>query len=265
MDFLKKHYEKVILSVVLLGLAGAAALLPLRIQSNQEKIDRAKSGPTPGKSSYALENLSTNIALLQLAKNPPVLDLGSPHHLFNPALWKQLANRELVKIENPDQLGSNLVITAITPLSLRLEFKGVEGTAEKHFYRVIITREGSQTKSQRSPMPRLVSLNSRVENLFTAREMVGPEDNPTALVVFLVDNNERVVLERDQEFKNPVGFAADLKYKPDDKQFPNRRVKDSIEFSGKKFNIVTITQNEVTVADPSGRPTTIQFRVPKAP
>jgi hypothetical protein len=265
MDFLKKHYEKVILSVVLLGLAVAAALLPLRIQSNQEKIDRANSGPPKGQSNYTPENLTTNAALLQLAKKPPILDLGPPYHLFNPALWIKSPNKELVKIEDPDKLAKILVITNITPLYLRLEFKGAEGTPERRLYRVIITREGALAKSQRSPMPRSVVLNAKVENSFTAREVLGPEDNPTALVAFLADNNQRVVLEKDQEFKHPVGFAADLKYKPDDKPFPDKRVKDAIEFAGKKYNIVAITENEVTVADPSGRPTTIQFKAQKAP
>jgi len=266
MDFLKKHYEKVILSVVLLGLAGAAALLPLRIQSNQEKITIAKNGPAKGDSPYTPENLTNSLWLLAQAKNPPVLDLGSPHYLFNPVLWKQLPNGERVKIEDPDQLGpKSLVISNVTPLYLRLEFKGAEGTAEKRLYRVIIIREGAQAKSQRTPVPRLVTLNSRVENLFTAREVVGPEDNPTALVVFLADSNERVELQKDQEFKHPVGFGADLKYKPDDKLFPGKRVKDTIEFAGKKYNIVAITENEVTVADPSGRPTTIQYKSQQAP
>jgi len=267
MDFLKKHYEKVILSVVLLGLAGAAALLPLRMQSNQEKIDKAKSGPPKGKLPYAPDNLSTNIALLERAKRPSPLQLAPPHYLLNPVLWKRVPpEKQLVKIENPDQLGPrSLAITNITPLFLRLEFKGVEGTAEKRFYRVIMTREGSQAKGQRTPMPRLVSLNRQVDNLFTAREVVGPEDNPDVLVVFLTDNNQRVVLEKDKEFKHPAGFAADLRYVPDGKTFLDKRAKDNIEFAGKKFTIVEVTENEVTVADPSGRPTRIQFGARKEP
>jgi hypothetical protein len=265
MDFLKRHYEKVILSVVLLGLAVVAALLPLRIQANQEKVERAKSGPPKGKSNYTPENLTTNLVLLQLAKDPPALDLGSWHYLFNPALWKRLPNKELVKIANPDQLGpKSLAILNITRLYLRLEFKGAEGTPDKRFYRVIITREGSPSKSQRSPLPKLVTLNSKVDNLFIAREVVGPEDDPAALVVFLADSNQRVVLEKDQEFKSPVGFAADLKYEPDGKQFLDKRARDEIEFAGKKYKIIAITESEVTVADPSGRPTTIQYKASSA-
>src|ERR1051326_7321823 len=39
MDFLKKHYEKLILGVVLLGLAGAVAFLPIEISSERQKLE----------------------------------------------------------------------------------------------------------------------------------------------------------------------------------------------------------------------------------
>ena len=39
MDFLKKHYEKVLLGVVLLGLAVAVAFLPFKIASEKQKLE----------------------------------------------------------------------------------------------------------------------------------------------------------------------------------------------------------------------------------
>ena len=39
MDFLKKHYEKILLGVVLLGMAVALALLPFKIGSEKQKLD----------------------------------------------------------------------------------------------------------------------------------------------------------------------------------------------------------------------------------
>ena len=39
MQFLKAHYEKVILSIVLVGLAALAALMPLRVAQERERQD----------------------------------------------------------------------------------------------------------------------------------------------------------------------------------------------------------------------------------
>ena len=39
MDFLKKHYEKVLLGVVLLGLAVAVAFLPFKIASDKQALE----------------------------------------------------------------------------------------------------------------------------------------------------------------------------------------------------------------------------------
>jgi hypothetical protein len=43
MEFLKKHYEKLILSVVLLGLAAVAAGLPLKVNQEKEKEEARKN------------------------------------------------------------------------------------------------------------------------------------------------------------------------------------------------------------------------------
>ena len=50
MDFLKKHYEKVMLGVVLLGLAVAVAVLPFMIASEKEKLEEMKSSCPPSES-----------------------------------------------------------------------------------------------------------------------------------------------------------------------------------------------------------------------
>ena len=110
------------------------------------------------------------------------------------------------------------------------------------------------------PSGETVALNNRVDNAFTVREIVGPAENPTGLVVEMLENGERVTLVKDQEYKRVAGFTADLKYDLENKQFNNRRPKDVIDFGGEKYNIVAITENEVTVADKSGKRTTVRSK-----
>ena len=44
MEFLKRHYEKVLLSLVLLGLATVAAMLPLKIRKEREELESKRKG-----------------------------------------------------------------------------------------------------------------------------------------------------------------------------------------------------------------------------
>ena len=51
MDFLKKHYEKVLLGVVLLGLAVAVAFLPFKIASEKQKLEDMRNSSSIPRSS----------------------------------------------------------------------------------------------------------------------------------------------------------------------------------------------------------------------
>ena len=44
LDFIKAHYEKVILSVVLIGLAAAAALMPMKVSAEQGVMEQQTAG-----------------------------------------------------------------------------------------------------------------------------------------------------------------------------------------------------------------------------
>ena len=43
MDFLKKHYEKILLGVVLLGLVGAMVFLPFMILQDRNQLDETRT------------------------------------------------------------------------------------------------------------------------------------------------------------------------------------------------------------------------------
>lgn len=251
MDFLKRHYEKILLSVVLLGLAVAAAIIPMRIRNNAVVPPKP---PNPGE--WTNVDVSTNLAILQAAQNAPRLSLSLPNHrLLNPVTWKRQPDGRLYPIrEEPGP--ANLVVTKINPLYLRLEFKGLLGTGQPPRYQVVITQEADPKRGGRNPSTKLLALNDRIEDVLTAREIQGPADNPTALVVYLAGGNERVVLEKDKEFRRLAGYAADLKYQVDGRAFADVREGDSLDLSQKKYKVMAITENEVTVTDDKGKPTT---------
>ena len=80
MEFLKKHYEKIILSVVLLGLGGAVGYLLWKIPSEREALETKRIGiiSKPVKALPEL-NLTTNEAALQATFDGLNYRTGRPH------------------------------------------------------------------------------------------------------------------------------------------------------------------------------------------
>src|SRR5882724_9802735 len=128
MDFLKKiatvcrsHYEKMLLSLVLLGLAGAVVYLS-KIKSDEDDkikeflkvvVQKKVAGVKP-------VDLSANDAALRLMTNPPALNFSLPHHLFNPVKWQRRPppDNTLIKLVTGDEVGwGKMTITRITPLN----------------------------------------------------------------------------------------------------------------------------------------------------
>src|SRR5437879_13561459 len=98
MDFLKKitdacrlHYEKILLTVVLLGLGGAVVYLS-KIKADEDDKIKEFLRQVVGKNKVASVkpvDLSANDAALRLITNPPPWNCSMPHHLFNPVKWQR--------------------------------------------------------------------------------------------------------------------------------------------------------------------------------
>src|SRR6267378_2675040 len=121
MDFIKKNYEKILLGLVLVGLAVAVGFLLIKINSEKQKLEDLASSLVnrPVKPLPPLELSSAENTLKRLAI-PALIDFSSTNRLFNPMPWQQTR-------DNPPQLipankvGPRLVtVTNITPLYLRI-------------------------------------------------------------------------------------------------------------------------------------------------
>jgi hypothetical protein len=128
-DFVKIHYEKILLSVVLLALAAAAAYLPMKISDHKRKLEEIRR-PRPvvaGKPAKSAD-LSTNIAVLEHVQKLPELRLTRPHNLLNPVTWKKTPDNRLIKIDTEDKEGPGaLQVTKITPLHFTISYSGISG------------------------------------------------------------------------------------------------------------------------------------------
>src|SRR4051794_21495856 len=88
MEILKKHYEKIVLGVVLLGLTVAVALLPIILGSKRAKLDAMHDVLThPKIKELPPLDLALPEAALQRVQAVARLDFTRTHNLFNPVLW----------------------------------------------------------------------------------------------------------------------------------------------------------------------------------
>src|SRR5580704_6402976 len=98
MDFIKKHYEKIILSIVLLGLVGALLVLPFLISGDQSRmkdltdtIITTRIAPLPDLDWTRQSNATARL------DSPTEFDFSTTNKLFNPVEWQRTADNRIVK------------------------------------------------------------------------------------------------------------------------------------------------------------------------
>jgi hypothetical protein len=253
MDQLKKiiqvcklHYEKIILSVVLLVLALAVFILwsakNAESEKNQKVVVEVGRRKVTG---VAPVDISAFSKVLESAMNPPTLNFGLPHNLFNPVKWQRQPNGDLLKIQTGKEVGPDrMTATKITPLKLIIALDRVASAGSYYFG---VTREAAQKPVERRKRQYFAKLNDPTP-AFILKEIKGDLENPTELDLELVENGEKVVVTKDKPYERIDGYEADLLYSIENKPFPNVRVGSSITFAGETYNIVAINPNEVVLS-----------------
>ena len=90
MDFLKKHYEKLVLSIVLLAVAVAAFLLTVQVGNVKQTLaDQLQQKIVKKGAVLPPINLSTNQAIATRAAARIKVVLDGPHNTFNPGSWEK--------------------------------------------------------------------------------------------------------------------------------------------------------------------------------
>jgi hypothetical protein len=249
MEFLKKHYEKIILSLVLIGLAVVAVRLPMAISQAKEELENP-TGPTPKPKPAAPFDLAPFENALIALTNPPHAVLSGENNLFDPVIWKMKADGELIKItkEGP----AALTITKIAPLYTVISYDGpAAGTTG--VYNMLVQRN-----SEKRPKD-YARINAKPPSgLYIVREAKGPPENPTNLVLELPDTKETVSISKDKPYQRVDGYAVDLKYPAAD-PMPKKRVGDIIKLDGEAYKIIEITENAVRVESSTAKQTKIDW------
>ena len=262
MEFLKKHYEKILLGAVLLGLAIAVAFLPFLISGEKEKLEEARDRIInhPIKP-LSPQDLSRARNLLQELESTSKLDLSTSNRLFNPVQWQRAPDGRRIKIESGNEVGPKAVaVTKLAPLYLTLSYDRVDASDTPIRYRIGIEDEGALRPSDRYKHQTSVAIGGK-NNLFTLKGIKGPPDNPTELDLEITDTGETVPVTKAKPYEHVDGYTVDLKYDPEKKTWLNRRVGSALSFAGEDYNIVAISSNEVVLsAKSNNKKTTITYK-----
>jgi hypothetical protein len=246
MQFLKKHYEKIILSAVLLGLGATAVWFYGAVkEANSQAL------PVANEKAHRLTplDLTAQKAALSNISKPPPLELTGPHNLFNPVTWKMGRDGVLyhVILEGP----AALQVTNISPLYYMItydrpglgSFKFTTTTAAGRY------TTGFSRVGEKDPTKNYILTGTNVA-----------ADGSLIMSLKILDNGEDVTVTTAKPYKRVDGYQADLLYPPDTAVFTNKHVNDPLTLSGEPYKIIAITNNAVTVQNTRNtQQTTIQW------
>ena len=262
MQFLKSHYEKIILSIVLLGLAAAAALMPIKVaQERDREEERKRSITNPKVKEIQPVDLTTNAVVLARVDHPQHLKYAGEHNIFNPVRWQKAPDGSIHRV---DEAGPNsLQIVEIIPLRFEAKFEEVLPEPNNNFrYRVSVLNEQQRVNAR--PTPRDAGVGEK-NNMFMLEKIIGDDPaNPQGLQIVLAGDKRPVIITKDKPFERIVGYAADIRHPLEKKEWKNLKVNEELNFGGETYKIVAITQNEVVLSAKSNKKQTVlEFKPPQ--
>jgi len=263
MDFIKKHYEKVLLGVVLLSLALAVVALPFYIGKQKEELaDKIASKlHAPVKPLPPLDERRFTNVLQRLAK-PAELNFGKPHNLFNPVPWQRRADGSLIKLQEGNEVGPDAAkVNKVNPLYTAIRFESVGPSGSN--YLISVTRDAEPNPKLRRKKSFYVEVGGK-NDLVWLTAVKGAADKPE-LQVTLTDTGAKVSVSAEHPCQRVDGYSVDLRYDPEKGVWPARRIGDKVVFAGDEFTVTAINpvatnQFEVVLsAKSTGKKTTIKY------
>jgi len=263
MDFLKKHYEKLLLGVVLVGLVVVVMFLLFKVAAEKQQLEDLSTSLT-----HPRVKLLTNLDLTGPEKAfarlavPALIDLSTTNRLFNPMAWQQTRETppRLIRAEKTGPTAAT--VTNIAPLYLKITLDSVtlvpDGPPK---YVIGVQKEAAPTSAQRLKKPAYCKVGDKTDT-FKLEAVNGPPDNPTNLVLTLNDSGERVLVSKEQPFRRVDGYIADIRYDPEKLVKTQQRVGANLHFNGEDYKIASIAQTEVILSAPNTKHWTIKANAP---
>ncbi len=275
MEFLKNHYEKLILGLTLLLLAAGAVVLVFAASSVQEDLDgyRKLIVESDGKRP-SVEDPKARKELLARVSRPAQTDFANVHRVFNPDAWYVKTNGDWVAGTNVG--ATRLEVQSITPQLLKLWFDGLGSTnAGRESVKVSVIREFARTPLDQGKKSLTLSLTStNAVNMLDntsklqvfAREIGGTPEIPEVRMELVEPGKEplKFTVSKAQGFTNVFEYIAFIVY-PVESNFIWRAARKGqpLAFAGDTNIVVEITATNVVVrANSNDKTTTVPLGPP---
>jgi hypothetical protein len=235
-QFLKKHYEKIILCVVLLGLAAAAIWMGAKITEVKDETNPPITEGGRGKTLAPLD-LTADLQALAEITNPPPVILSGEHNLFNPVTWKRMNGglRKIIKT-GPDAL----TVTKIDPLYTVIAFDHASGNGGVYIMSL-------QIHSAKKPFEYAEKDSKPKSGLYVIHGIKGAPDDPTDLHLEIPATQETVWISKTNPYKHVDGYTVDMKYDPESLVLLKKRINDTITLDNEQYKMIEITNNLIRV------------------
>ena len=255
----RQHYEKLVLSFVLLLLAAAVWYLFGESQKEKEKIRQIPIAfENKSRKKIAPVTVPEFESTMREATNPPALQFSGKHNLFNPVKWQQSrAGGPIIKVLTGRDAGVEAMqIVKILPLLLSIGYdraatSGSPPDIVVTGYHMVITNEVATLPRLRR-ISQFVTTNATNTAVFILAQVKGPPEAPTELVALLRDyNNERISFAPGKPYTRPVGYEVELKYPPSGRIYPRLRKDAPLDIEGEPYKVIDIAPNKVVLSDNS--------------
>ncbi len=253
MQFLKKHYEKILLGIVLAGMVGVLVFMIFYISADKQAMDdNANSLINPTVKPLPDLDLTTNVAAVTRLQSLYALDLDSSNKVFNPFEWVRTADNQVVR-KNTNVGPQFAVVTNIAPLYLVLSLDSITTNELGARYIIGVEKQAASTVAKRHKQQRFVSKGDKANDAFMLVEVKGAPESPDALVFKLVDSGELATVTREKVFRRVDAYVADFRYDPEKKIFRGRRAGDKVTFAGTDFIVADVNPHELVLEDQSNQ------------
>jgi hypothetical protein len=253
MDLLKKHYEKILLGLMLAGLIGVLVFMIFYINADKTSMeDKRNSYINPRVKQLTNLDMTLPDSVILRLKSGYNLDLETTNKLLNPMEWQRSLDGGLIPTASKTGL-QVAVVTNITPLYLVISNVSSSTNELGARYVISVERQAAPTLAKRRPTSHFVSPGDKPNVDFGLLEVKGPPENPDALVLKLADSGETVTISNDKPYRRVDGYAADFRYDPEKKVFRGRRIGDKVSFGGADYVVVEVNQNELILSDQSNQ------------
>lgn len=246
MEFLKNHYEKLVLGVIVIGLVVAAVMVSMQAESAGEE-EMAGSGY---EAKAQPVDTSTNLLALERFANSAELNLDEGHYLFNPDVWRRKPDGSFITGEDLGPKG--VKIKEILPLVFSVKFLDTGSSSSSTRFAMQIVRVNAPDARGTPPtsMSTVMMSVGEENDLFKLLE-VRPADAPKEVSLEMKKDAQVVTLTKGQVFERIDGYIANLRYDAENRNFNNVRELSTITLLGETNKVVTLTSNELVLLNPA--------------